>query len=263
MLLYPRMSVKNVIIVEDSKLFLQCVVNEFRKFSDINVLSAQNYSEATKVLRENQNSIHFAILDLNLPDASSDKVVALFNAHHIPSLILTSTTSSKIRDEVFKKDVVDYVIKNGENSISYAVKKVYSFLKHHEMSIVVADDSKLYRDKIKYSLRHLNINILEADDGLKALKLIKNRQNNISILITDYNMPNMDGLELAMKVRSIYTKDDFSIIATSSIDDRETIKKFIKIGANDFIIKPFSDDEVFIKVHANIELIELFNKFFQ
>ncbi len=253
-------AMKNVIVVEDDKITQNALLREFKSYPTLNALFAESYVQATKILRENHKNINFAILDLTLPDASADKIVALFNSHHIPSLILTGTLSSKLRDEVFKKEIIDYVIKTNSKSISYAVKRVYSFLKHHKMSILIADDSKLYRQKIKHALRHLNIKIFEADDGLKALDIIENRDNNISVLITDYNMPNMDGLELSIKIRSLYTKDDFSIIAISTVEDRETIKNFIKVGANDFIIKPFSDDEVLVKANSSIEILELFEK---
>jgi diguanylate cyclase (GGDEF)-like protein len=250
----------NIIVVEDSETSLNSLLLEFKNYPDINVLVAKNYNQATKILRQEHQNIQFAILDLNLPDASSDKVVALFNSHHIPSLVLTAMLSNELRDEVFKKDVVDYVIKNGKSSVSYAIKKAHSFVKEHPNSILIVDDSKLYREKIRHALRHLNIKILEAQDGAEALEMVNESENNITLMVTDFNMPNMDGLELAMKIRSIYTRDEFAIIAASSIDDRETIKKFIKIGANDFIIKPFNDDEVLIKVHAALELLELFQK---
>ena len=73
-------------------------------------------------------------------------------------------------------------------------------------------------------------------------------------------MPNMNGHELTFKIREKFKKDQLAIIAISSLDKQETITKFLRFGANDFIHKPFSDNEIVTRINANLELLELFSQ---
>ena len=68
---------------------------------------------------------------------------------------------------------------------------------------------------------------------------------DIKILITDYNMPRMDGFELVKTIRGKYEKTDLVIIGLSSDEDGSLSARFIKNGANDFLRKPFNHEEFF------------------
>lgn len=122
------------------------------------------------------------------------------------------------------------------------------------------DDSTLYRETIKKSLMKINLNVIEASDGLEAIELLEKNSDNISLVVTDYEMPNMDGLELTFKIREKYKKDQLGIITISSVDAQDIISKFLKFGANDFIHKPFSHNEIITRVNSNLELLDLFGR---
>jgi diguanylate cyclase (GGDEF)-like protein len=251
----------NILIIEDSSLIAEALVQEFSHIdSNLNLLVAQTLQDAKRLIREHNKDIGFAILDLNIPDATEEEVLSLIASHRIPSIVLTGQINSDLIDLVFKKGAYDYIIKNGLKSIPYAAQKVYSYMREYPSKILVVDDSNLYRNLIKQSLQHLKVEILEAHDGIEAKKLIDKPNHNISLIITDYNMPNMDGLELILQIRSVYNKDELAIIAMSAVDDPETTKNFLKVGANDFIHKPFSEAEMALRIHANLEVIELFQR---
>lgn len=80
------------------------------------------------------------------------------------------------------------------------------------------------------------------------------------MVISDYNMPKMDGFELTKKIRSKYDKDEIAIIGISARDDHLLAAQFIKNGANDFISKPFVAEEFYCRVTQNIERIENINQ---
>ena len=71
------------------------------------------------------------------------------------------------------------------------------------------------------------------------------------LILTDYNMPNMDGLELTLKIREEYDKDELGIIILSSNNEPEIASQFLKIGANDFINKPYNEIEVLTRINSN------------
>lgn len=251
---------QNILIIEDDENTLHALQKEVQKHEGLGTLVASTYQDALKLLRKERKNIHFAIIDLTLPDTSAKQIVAMTNSHHIPSIIFTGSSNAELRDLVFHKDVLDYVLKENRDSAAFAIQRAYRFLKHHQRSLLIVDDSPLYRRAIKNAITPINIRVIEAQNGAEALKLIQDKELNISIVITDYNMPVMDGMELTMKIRALYHRNEFAVIAASSVDNRETIHKFLKIGINDFILKPFENDEVLVKVQSALEMLDLFQE---
>jgi diguanylate cyclase (GGDEF)-like protein len=251
---------KNVLIVDDSSTMLTAIKLKFVENVNAKLFFAKNYSDAKKIIELNPNNIHAAVLDLNLPDAPDGEIVTLANTHNIPSIVLTGTLNSDLKKIILEKDIIDYLYKNDITSIDYAAKSVTRILNNYDTTVLVVDDSALYRSVLSKSLKKLHLNVLEAEDGVAALKVIESSKTKISVVITDYNMPKMDGMELTIKLRERYKKDSLMIIVISVIDETKTITKFLKIGANDFISKPFTNEEISVRLNNNLELLELFEK---
>ena len=79
--------------------------------------------------------------------------------------------------------------------------------------------------------------------GEEAINLI-GQNTDFSLVLTDYNMPVMNGLELTIELRKEYNKNELGIIAISSNEDDEINAIFLKEGANDYIKKPFKADVI-------------------
>ena len=165
-----------------------------------------------------------------------------------------------IRNIIQKKDIAGYIIKDKPSSINIAVKNIMSILNSYDTTVMIVEDSLTYRNILKTMLAKTNVRIIEAKDGQEALEIFKTTKEKISLVITDYEMPVMDGLDLTIKLREIYGKDELSIIAISSSEDKSVIDDFLTFGANDFIVKPFSLSEVRLRTVLNIESIHLFEK---
>jgi len=249
---------KNILVVEDSKSILAALVHEFEEYDDMTPLTATTYKDAMHILRGNKENIDFALLDLTLPDAHGDKTVSLTLSHHIPSIVLTSSLNTELRDVIFGKKIVDYILKNGVKSISYAVKRVHDYVKRHDTTVLIVEDSKQDRSSIVEIMKEIDVNVLEASDGVEAMKIINDSSNNVSMVITDYRMPEMDGLELCMQIRANHNKDEFAIISMSTSEDYEIVEKFVKVGVNYFLAKPINANKLNIQVRAALELLELF-----
>jgi len=252
--------VKNILVVEDSVTVLNAIVEEFKNYSDMTPITATTYKDALAILRSKKYIIDFAILDLTLPDSDGNKIVSLALSHKIPPLVLTASLNTSLRDLIFGREVFDYILKNGDRSITYAVKRAHDYVKKYSTTILVVDDSLMDRMRVTEILKDIEVNILEASDGEEALKIINEPKNNVTVAIIDFKMPNMDGLELCMKIRADYNKDNFSIIGISSNSDTSIVDKFIKAGANDFILKPCRMNDLLLKTRANLELLELFKR---
>ncbi len=248
---------KKVLVVDDSQTILTLIKSEIALHSDIEAFYADSYKSAMRLIREHRGQFHAALLDLNLPDAPEGEIVKLANANKIPAVILSATINEELKDRVMKKDVVDFVVKDTPQSVKFAVNAILRTLKNYDTTILVVDDSKLYRETLKNSLQRIHLNVIEAEDGQEALAIIKENKN-ISLVITDYEMPNMNGIELTYQLRNEYQKDELAIIAMSTIDNSEVVGAFLRFGANDFLNKPFTHYEVVTRINSNLELIDLF-----
>jgi len=105
--------------------------------------------------------------------------------------------------------------------------------------VLIADDEKPSR-KILRKVLESEYDILEAEDGVEAMKLLK--EHNVDILLLDLYMPNMTGMEVLSKKNKITELINIPTIVISSSSDREEKFKMIALGANDFINKPFDVD---------------------
>lgn len=113
--------------------------------------------------------------------------------------------------------------------------------------ILIVDDCPDLRDLVKETIESiLSYDVLEAEDGLEALKVIK--QNRIDCIISDWNMPVMDGLSLLKKIRAEARYRDMPFMMLTGEMSRGSVEAAISSGVNDFLIKPFSTDSLCEKV---------------
>lgn len=108
------------------------------------------------------------------------------------------------------------------------------------MKLLVVDDSSTMRRIIKNTLQRLGYDdILEAEHGLQAWELL-DTIDDINILITDWNMPEMNGLDLVKKVRSDDRYKDIPIIMVTTEGGKAEVITALKAGVNNYIVKPFT-----------------------
>ena len=250
---------KKVLIVDDSRIIISLLKSELENYENIEPYFAYTYQEAKTLIDTHKGNFHAAVLDYNLTDAKQGEIIALVNAHNIPIIVLTSSESSSIKEFIKKHNVAELILKDGQPSIKYTIKSIDRILKNYDTTVLIVDDSRLYRQKILKILKQLHLNTLEASNGDEALEIVLSNKK-ISVVLTDYEMPQLDGLELTYALREKFQKDQLAIIAMSSDDNDEVTSNFLKYGANDFIHKPFTYNEVTTRVNANLEILEMFQK---
>lgn len=107
------------------------------------------------------------------------------------------------------------------------------------MKILIVDDFSTMRRIIKNLLRELGfVNTLEADDGRSAL--VKLQSGSVDFLITDWNMPGMDGLDLLKAVRSDAKLAGLPVLMVTAEAKRDQIIEAAQVGVNGYVIKPFT-----------------------
>jgi len=112
--------------------------------------------------------------------------------------------------------------------------------------ILVADDSPSIRKFISYALLSNGYEIIPVSDGMEALEKMTNQ--NINLVITDLNMPNIDGFELINTIRGNEIYRDIPIIILSSLTSNDDIERGLYCGANSYLIKPFDPNRILYEV---------------
>jgi len=118
---------------------------------------------------------------------------------------------------------------------------------------LVVEDSPTMRQLIVFALRRIRgLEVLEADDGVDALR--KMAASKLDIILTDINMPIMDGLKLVKRVRSDEALKAIPIIIITTEGAEEDRQRALALGANAYITKPIQAPQVIAKVKELLKI---------
>lgn len=253
---------RKILIVDDSKTVLSILEkNILTMVDDVELLTAYSHKEGLKHILQHSENIHLAILDIHLPDAQDGATIEVATKMGIPTIVLSGTVDNKLKDIIFgKENIIDYISKDGDKGIQSVINSVNRVLKNVNTNVLLVDDSQLHLKAAEKILKKMNLKVTTAADGQEAYDIIQNSHKKFSLVLTDYYMPVMDGMDLTFNLRKKYDKDELSIIVISSNDTPEISAKFLQIGANDYINKPYLETEVKTRINANLDLIDLFQK---
>ncbi len=114
-------------------------------------------------------------------------------------------------------------------------------------NVLIVEDSKAIRSMIRVSLEETGgFFVVEAGNGFEALKTLPTRP--FDLIITDINMPDINGLELIGFVKSNPAYKDIPLIIVSTEKSDEDKKRGMALGASGYVVKPFTKDELMVMV---------------
>ena len=116
------------------------------------------------------------------------------------------------------------------------------------MRALVIDDSRTVRIIIGQILREIGMEVLEARDGVEALEQIK-RNPDVDLMLVDWNMPQMNGLDFIRAVRANRAYDAVRILMVTSESQGEQVIQALEAGANEYLMKPFNKDILVAKLN--------------
>jgi CheY-like chemotaxis protein len=251
---------KNLLIIEDdqnSRKSIKVLVGN----GDVKCLEAGSGKEALEILEK--NDIDCIVLDLGLPDISGfdliKKIQDQKDKQVPPIIIYTGKELSKEENEMLQSLAESIIIK-GVKSEERLLDETALFLHRtvnnlpdnkkdmikelynreaifHNKKILIVDDDMRNTFALSKVLKEQGMEIVKAENGLKALEAIE-AHPNISLVLMDVMMPEMDGLEAIRRIRTIEKFKDLPIISLTAKAMKEDRKKCIDAGANDYISKP-------------------------
>jgi two-component system chemotaxis response regulator CheY len=117
------------------------------------------------------------------------------------------------------------------------------------MRVVVADDFATMRKIVRNILKQIGFeDIVEAEDGVAALRILK--QEKVGLVVTDWNMPNMSGLELLQSIRENPATASVPVLMVTAEGLKENVLEAVKAGVNNYVVKPFTAEVLQEKIEA-------------
>lgn len=125
------------------------------------------------------------------------------------------------------------------------------------MRILIVDDEAVSRSLMVRAVQKLGVEVLSAEDGMCAWQMICDDRLDIRLVVTDIMMPVMDGLDLVRRVRGTDHPRYVYIIMSTSLDTKKDIVEGFKAGADDYITKPFDNEELAHRVRVGQRILRL------
>lgn len=243
-----------ILVAEDSKVVYTALKSTIEEQLDFEVVILKSFDEAQSFLDSNERPIFVAVLDLHMPGSRDGEIVDMFCERKIPSIVYTSDFTEETRKRMQSKDIIDYLVKDSK-TVDNLIEYLANLYRNTRIHVLLVEDSGSYRLWLRHLLEKQQFNVLEAHDGEEAWKMLLSFEE-IDLVVVDYALPGMDGIELTQAIRNKYSKQEVIVLGLSSVSDPMLTARFIKSGANDFLSKPIQVEELFCRVNHNVEMLE-------
>lgn len=120
------------------------------------------------------------------------------------------------------------------------------------LKVLSVDDSKTIRMIVKKAFRSYDCDIFEAENGVEGLSIANKEKPDIIVL--DITMPVMDGVEMLEKMKGEESLKDIPVIMLTAESGKENVMNIVKLGVNDYIVKPFKGEQLIERVKKIVKL---------
>lgn len=178
--------------------------------------------------------------------------------HRTPAVFVTSNDTDRDRLRGFQVGAADFIQKPWPQG--QLLNHINHVLGHSTelagMSVLVVDDSPIARSFIRNCLQRLGVRIHEAEDGDEAADLLREDPQRVDLVITDLNMVRMNGDQLILVIRNELGLTEMPVIFLSGNEDKEKVLTLFKLGATDYLKKPFLQEELVSRMRAYLTRVK-------
>ncbi len=253
--LHPDAAQWKVLVIEDQRSLAEIQARLYEERVGCQVEIASSFDEVRALLAEKQR-YELVCSDLIMPGSPNGEVVELCLEAGLPTIAVTGAFGGEMRERLLQKGVLDYVLKSTPNSYQYIADQIYRLHNNRHTKVLVVDDDDFVRKSIAHVLSRQFLTVLTAANGRGALKAIE-EHNDVRLVITDYLLPGINGVELTLMLRRQFGKDRMAVLGISSSNEHLLAAQFLKSGASDYMAKPFSFEELICRVNQNLNMLEL------
>lgn len=236
-----------ILIIEDSAAVRDLLCAHLRRIGGFEWEVAHDLQQARALIARHPERFFCAVLDLGLCDAPDGQVVDEVLAARIPVIVMSASLDAAVRNSMLKRPIVDYVVKRDADDVEHVAYVIGRIRENRETKVVVADDSLSFCTHLERLLKRYAYQVFKAASGSAVLGLLEQHPDT-ALVIADVNMAGMDGLELIGHIRKRYRREDLAIVGLSRSGTQGLSAKLLKLGANDFLVKPFQVEEFYCRI---------------
>ena len=252
------MKIRKVLIVDDDELARNQLEKELKRQYCETFLAANGEECKAIFTRE---AIDILLMDVKLPDINGLEFIkeAKVQRPNCQIIVITGYGSEEIAIQSLRRGAIDYLEKPIKfEELSASLGRAQEKLAEKEElayknTLLVIDDDPAVLGPIKRFLEKEEYEVFTAANGKEGLSIIE--KSKIDVLITDINMPDMNGIQVLENAKKFY-QDIEGIVVTGQTDEAMAIEA-LRAGAVDYITKPVNLDELLISVEKALNNINL------
>lgn len=256
---------KTILIVDDSSTMRKIISRELEEAGHT-VLTAENGMEALAMIEWMEQKPDLITLDIDMPVMNGFEVCKHLlekqknsgdNRHPgtgIPIIFVSANDTLQNRRRGFQLGIADFISKpfKPKDIVTVVHKILFPRNQFAGMTALVVDDSSSTRRIMQTILMRLGVTVLTASNGLEAIQVIEYFKGTLDLILTDYMMPEMCGDEFCKFVRQNPALDQVPLFVVSAIGDMDLILSLFKVGATDYLGKPFIEEELLARVEIHL-----------
>jgi len=235
-----------ILIIDEDKAFVENLSKELESFG-CNIEPCYTLKCAYDIL-EVLDKYDYIIVNLDLSDGCAEEFIETLSKEQTSKvIILTNDTDNQRRTFLFDNGVLDYFLKIvSVEKLANDIQYIFKTIKRNAfINLLIVDNSSFMRNILKKALRPKKFQILEATNGKDGIEFLD--KENIHLVLLDYNLPDMNGVEFLSKIKSDKRFFDLPVIVLSDSANQDMITKALKTGASDFVKKPFAIEQLLLK----------------
>ncbi len=246
---------ENILVIDSSQTIATALKIKLER-ANFNVFVAHDIESVYYYIDEKFIDFFAVIMEVDIPGIKSkERFVEYIVSKRMATIILSAISDNKFIENMLKYEIVDYIIKSREEDLNYAVDMVKRINIYKDHTVLVIDDSIIAQKTAKKNLEVLKFKVLLADDGVLGLEMFR-KHPEVKLILTDYNMPNMNGFDLILNLRKIHSKEELIIIAVTAADDPKTTSMFLKYGANGYVSKKTTKEELNYTINNLMDVLQ-------
>ncbi len=254
---------KRVLVVDDSLTIRMSIAEELQE-SGFDVILAKNGLEAVEIASLEKPDL--ITMDIIMPEMDGYQACYELknkpSTSHIPIIIFTANNTWEEREKGFNVGAVEYFVKPfSKGSLSnYAGHLLDDNKTKRKLgNVLIGEDSLISRNIYSEILNKHRFVFEIVENGRQVLDLVE-RGFNPSIILLDYHMPVMNGAETCTRIKSDQRFRHIPVIIVSGSNDKDSVINGLKLGADDYITKPFDSDEFIARIEVHLKNHSYYNE---
>ena len=245
---------KKILLVDDDPFFHKALTKLFcRYLPEVEIYGAMSFSEAKDLI--SKKNFDLAICDYHLPDAEKGEAIEYLVKAKISTVVLTGSYDPAIRDFCNHLGVADVLLKNIPNLSEILISSIKRLLKNIHTYVLIVEDSTLAQRMITKTLTSIGLNVYQVGTLAEAEKLIFEEGKTFDLILLDYYLER-EAMNLLINLRKRYSKHEVGVIVLSAYVSSIFVPQLLKAGANDFLRKPFLEEELKVRVNNLLDYLD-------